>query len=649
MRKLAICGAAMLAAAAAAPVTAQPPQQTIQQQFDAASEALAAERWGEAERLFADLEARLGTRNARSLAAARVRRAEALVHLGRYDEAAAALRLGLPALPSSDPSLAEDRFSGHLTLGRLAELALDYREALAQYRIAEAIAVPPELKIRVYRGLVQTQMFHDAPAALAAADEALRIAAAAAPSDVQTRGLFTGFRGRALLNMGRFASARRELERATQLLGGLGLEVDLGDLIARSDLAVAAMLDGDETAARRYMALTGAGRTESAILPIPLETPTPPCGADLSPADAAVVELSILDDGTVGQAIPIYSSRPGDAALIFARAAKRWTWTPQSVRAVQPLFRAVARVQLRCSASPRSHVDLRDQEIERWSAQRGIDLAPLTGRTVQALRAILSREEARLGASAPQLLPALTGLSSHPALPPAESAQMLRRSIAIASGARAPAGYVARLALQLAPAEHSAAARDHATIPDFAGLAADPLLRGNSHVVAALRLARAEWLFEKGHDSEAAAAIAEIRAMPELISGHPLMPEVLDLMIALESARGDRQAAAAAYRELGDRPFRCNVQPRWRRSAIDQEDYPNDASRWGFEGWLAAESTVGANGVPIRTRTVAAYPPFLFNEAAETGMRDSRFEPVFVPETGACATRLLRIIWRLPR
>src|SRR5215217_6693034 len=127
---------ALTGAAASAQQPAPAPAPTVQQQFEAATAALEAENWAEALRILETLERRVAATNPRSLAIVRVRKGQALLRLGRLDEAAATIAPNLAALPANDSSLADDRFRSFLTLGRVGELRLQYREAAEHYRAA---------------------------------------------------------------------------------------------------------------------------------------------------------------------------------------------------------------------------------------------------------------------------------------------------------------------------------------------------------------------------------------------------------------------------------------------------------------------------------------------------------------------------------
>ena len=70
--------------------------------------------------------------------------------------------------------------------------------------------------------------------------------------------------------------------------------------------------------------------------------------------------------------------------------------------------------------------------------------------------------------------------------------------------------------------------------------------------------------------------------------------------------------------------------------------------RWGFEGFAAVEAQVGTPGRPEQVRTVIAYPPFVFGEAAGGIVERFRFDPAAAPGGMACATMNQRVVFRLP-
>jgi tetratricopeptide (TPR) repeat protein len=649
-----VAAAGLAIASPAAAQQAQPPAPTIQQQFDAASAALMAENWEEAVRQYEALEARLArVGNARSLAIVRVRKASALLRLQRRNEAAEALRLGLPVLPASDATLNEDRFVGHVALGQIAELGLDYRAAIAHYRAAKAIEVEPALRLDLFRGLIQSQMFFDPAAALADADDALRVAAAGSQGARALEGQFRTMRGRVLLNMGRLAEAREELERALRLLGGLTTRVNVPDIVARSDLAIASAVAGNQEAARRYLAYTGAGNTVRASLPTSGRMEPPPCGNGLVPGDVGVVELSIREDGTVGHASPIYSSRQGEPALLFARAAMRWRFPTAEARRLHPVFRTAIRVELRCTLRSGEGDEPALWEVaqaERWSAAHGVglELNPPLDRTAEQLRADLAAAEARFGAAAPQLLEPLVRLGHNGELRPRERVGHLRRALAIAAAARAPSSYLARIALKIAEDEHEASSADSSEMPDFRRLLADPAIAGDAGAAAAVQLSMANWLYQNRRWSEAADVLTRVRGTPGLGPDHPLMPAVLDQLAAIEAGRGDDAAATAAWGAIPASAPRCTVPAARLPLSVSSNDFPRSAVEWGFEGMVNIETLVGRGGAVGPPRTVFAYPPFVFNRGGEELAARIRYAPAFVPPEGPCVVFRQRFRFELP-
>ncbi|MBV9900559.1 MAG: energy transducer TonB [Alphaproteobacteria bacterium] len=638
--------AAFLAATAGA---ARPTQQTAQQQFDAASSALAGENWAEALRLFQALEAR--TRDPRTLAIVRVREAGALVGLGRLDEAMALLRTSLPLLPEADASLDEDRFTGLLTLGGIAERALDYDEALRQYRLAAAVRLPELDKLPARRGLVQTLLFSDPEAALREADAALSVVTQNAGNS-QLEGAIQTLKGRALLNLGRYGEARAALDRSMRLLGGLTMRVDLADLVARSDLALAALLAGAPDDAKRYLAYTGAGHLEGVLQLSALADP-PPCGGELLPSDVAVIQAAVADDGRVVSAMPIYASRRGGSALAFARAVSDWRLRPDSVARIPTLFRTVARFEVRCTQAPRmdSYAEgtnaIRRRMAERdpaWAAQ----LARLLHLSVPQLRAQLA---AAASAADPRTqLPPLVSFALDEAAPLPERRDAARRALGLA-GALADSGpLVASLALDsayLGFAEPDTA-RSSGRAPDYEALLALPEVAASPRAALEIRLARARHEFHDNHDEHALAEAMAVRDAAGAGADDPIRRQAVELVVAVRAAQGDAGGARAAAALVPHAPV-CNSLTRRRRISVGYSDYPNEALRWGFEGWATGEVTIDANGDPQTVRIIAAYPAFVFSDAVARIVRSSRFDPIPAPQGGACPGPSQTIRFILPR
>ena len=664
---LAAClGLAAPSEAAATPTPATPPpsaatagRPSVQKQFDAASAALDQAHWQAALDIFDSIEGRLTSRNVRSLAIVRVRKASALAALGRAAEAESALRLGLPALPADDPSLNDDRYLGLVALGGIAEAALDYGEALKDYRAAEPLLTDFRAKGGAIRGLIQTEMFYDAPAALAQADAAVATAAAVSPRNKPLEGAFRILRGRVLLNMGRHREAEQELEQAVELLGGLTQRVDSNDLSARSDLAIAALLSGDEEKAHKYMAWTGAGQFADSF-PMGEGMVPPPCGSDLSPADVAVVQFSIRDDGSVGYATPIYSSRQGPSALAFAEAVTGWSWKPDELTRIKPLFRALTRVELRCStgAQHSSVDDMLRPDLDRWLDSRGFPADERDGRSdaarLKPLQAELARREAASGPTAIALLPVLTDLSSNALIPSDDARSELATGLAIARAEKAPPPVLAWFGIRLAQLGwRRRQVQDHRA-DALRALLADPAIGPDPKAATAVRLALAEILHVSNRrPAEAIAILSQVPSTPGLEPHDPLRAAALVRLASLQLVAGNAEAARAAYAASGLGSDQCALldsAPKVKFNGASDSNFPQEAIKWGFEGWAKVQFDLLPTGATTNVRTVVAYPPFVFEKSAKTVLDSARYEQTFRPDGGlGCGGLTTGVTYVMPR
>ncbi|MDQ1674835.1 MAG: hypothetical protein QOC98_3397 [Frankiaceae bacterium] len=649
MKRAILAVAALLLSRAALGQQPAAPQPTPQVQFDAASTALASRDWAEALRLFEALEARV--HDPRTLAIVRVREAKALTQLGRLDDAVAILRAELPRLPAADASLHDDRFEGLLALGAIAERRLDYDEALRQYRAAAAVPIPEIDTLPARRGIIQTSLFSDPDSALREADAALAVLAAGAPGNNQLKGAIETLRGRSLLNLGRFGDARSALDDAMRLLGGLTLRLDLVDLTARSDLALAAMLAGATEDARRYLAYTGAGRFSRGYLRLSATVDPPHCDGELAPTDVAVIQAAVADDGRVVSATPIYASRRGGSALAFARAVSDWSFDPESVATIPPFFRAAARFELRCSQFPNDDGYAEDATSVR---KRMTARDPAWGPALERLRHLplpqVRQELAAGGASvanSPAFLPQLVTLILSDSAADSERLTALRRALPLAAALPDPAPLLASLALRFGYESRSWHDKHLGRAPDYDALLAFPEIAASPRAAMEIRLARARNDFADNQDARALAAASAIRDLPSLAADDRLRSQATELIMAVRAAQGDLAAARAAQQAAGAMAPRCSYSRR-KRIVTSENDFPQAALQWGFEGWAMGEIMIGSNGVPRSVRTIVAYPAFVFAEAEEHVVRTARFDPIFAPDDGVCPGSRLTIAFRLP-
>lgn len=638
-----------------------PPQSpSTQQRFDAAKAKLEARDATGALAQFSALEADLSAAKSpkkASLALVRIYKAMALERLARAEDAKASLRLALAGDALSAASVIPDRDNARLMLARLLESELDYAGAASEYERVSS-STEAALKVWALAGMARTQMFFDAPAAVAHMDTVIALAPAASANEKKFLASAHSIRGRALLNANRVRDARQAFGKAIALRGGLDLKVDGSEVAMRSDAAIAALRAGDTEGARKLLAYTGAGRTETA-LSTPREMPLPQCGGleGLRPDDMAVVQFAIRDDGVVAGAAPVFASRQGDAAVAFARSVAAWSWTPESVAKVPAFHRLTTRVEIRCTntvSRPSISDGLRD-ELSQWFAGKGVMLA-----TSETGSAAAEAQRLRGELAAPGIPPlraaALRGaLAANASVGAAEGAEHARAALQAIREAGAPPG--AWLSLALLHAAQEASSGDWSSYNRIQLRRVEPLL-GEAAIIAepvaraSLKLALAE-LYGRNRQSERERTLVrEVANDAALSDKHPLKIAALLMTANSAAAARDLAAAEAAYRQTGLSARQCaalDAPPRLLNNGASSSDFPMEAMRWGFEGWSAQEFDIDARGRTQNVRVVAAYPPAVFAEAGLGIARDARYQASFRPEGGlGCGGVTQRIAFRLP-
>ena len=90
--------------------------------------------------------------------------------------------------------------------------------------------------------------------------------------------------------------------------------------------------------------------------------------------------------------------------------------------------------------------------------------------------------------------------------------------------------------------------------------------------------------------------------------------------------------------------------PRRKALGVSDNDFPVEAMRWGFEGWVQLEFDLTADGKTTNVRPVVAYPPFVFEQAAKKATERSRYEQTFRPDGSlGCGGLDWRIRFAFPR
>ncbi|VVS98734.1 conserved exported hypothetical protein [Sphingomonas sp. EC-HK361] len=645
----------MLAAGQAAPAPATGAPMTLQQRFDAASAAAEAGNCSDAVKQFEAIETTGAARRSPLVGAAiAVRKGNCLIGTDRSNEGEAAIRRGLPALEARGADFAGDVRDARLGLAAAAQLRFDYAAAATEYETALKLSTGAA-RMRPLLALSRLRMFDHDGRALAEAEEARTLVTTVpgyTKKDIAT--VQTQY-ARVLLNEGRKKDAYDTLKDSLKKQGGLGTRVGLADIATRSDLAIAALQNGDKDAAREYLAYTGAGRMKDGPFGQAVSMDAPVCGADtgLKPDDMAIVEFSLAEDGHVTAVTPIYTPGNRQVALAFARAVAGWSWRAEDAAKVPALFRYATRVEMRCAKTgDRPSIDAPlKQAFGDWLREAGAgepawaDLSEASALPVQ--RAALDRATAAGNRAA--TLQAIAALVDNAVLKGDQRAPLAARAVDLAAAMKAPVPVRTYLAMTRARIDADSAKGMRAGMrallaqPD---VAADPLSAGT------LRLLIARPDYREAPPADAQTLLDAVIDSPGLPQRHPLKVNAMLQEANLLAAKGDLPGARAVFDRTGLNAEQCamiGLTPAMRRSGASSSDYPMEAVRMGFEGWVKTEFDVAADGSTIAPRAIVAYPPFVFDEAATGIIRDARFTSSFRP-TGsvACAGSRRAIVFRLP-
>ena len=654
-------GCLLIAAAllsAAVPLAAGP----LQQDYDAAQAAFDAGQMQAARDGFAALLPRLPHKTPPTLAVATVmaRLGHAELALGNVDLAAPLLSAALAGLKPGDAEYLEALHD----LAAAQETGLDYAAAAATYRRAIAAATGVE-QFNAQVGLARMLLFGDPAAARAILDGIVDspLSVAAKP---ELRAQLKALRGRVELNDGNAAAAQKLFREALALAGGLTTRSSVADIRIRGDLALVSKLSGDDDAARRYFAFTGAGGLPELGFSFGADMPLPTCAVGGAPDrdDVGIVEFGIADDGRVFEATPIYVRRAGPStpaqreavALAFARAVRNWSWTPAAAQKLPAFWRQGVRIEVRCvdgQQQPdivwKSFQPLLQQWLANYPTSKPGDPMPDTSTTAAPMvisdAAALPKQKARLermtaafGDSAPQLVPELLGLSNNAVVGRDAARGYLERAAAIMAETSAPADSRTMVAVMRAIVrrnvedQRASTAMTRQAIDELRALAPASGLpaatRGDA--LALLMLARMQtWLRDAGAATVSLRGVvaAPASALPE---ADPIRLSATLELATIEAAASRVDAAHALVAATGLSPEQCalvDVEPLQIRSARTAYAFPPEAL--GFDGFVSVAYDIDAEGKPVGMRTVLAVPPLLFSPATEKIVGTQRFRPIF--------------------
>ncbi len=641
----------MAVAQATAPAPAAPAKPaTLQAQFDAANAAYEARQCSDAIKLYDAIEARTaGSKNALLVGAVKVRKGICVTRSGDTQGGAALIRQGLPALTKNGAEFTADLRDAHLALGTAAFDAFDYDAAAASYRDALALATGID-RVAPLLALTRTLAFDRDGKALAYAQEARDLATKTPGIGKDVLALIQTRYARVLLNEGKKEEAYTVLKDSLRKQGGLDQRVSSSEVATRADLALAALLNGDRQQAQTYMAYTGAGRMKDDAFSTAIEMKPASCGAatGLKPDDFAVVEFSVSDTGTVEAVNPIYTTGGRDVALAFARAVSDWSWSPTEAVKIPAFFRRATRIELRCSTAVErpSIGEPLNEAFADWMRAQGTTndwWEQNRARALPLVRADATRARAANDRSA--LLAADAWLAQSALAPEAERRAAAVEATALATTMRAPVPVMTYLMLAQNDTSYDAFPRKLIALLNRPEINRDPLS------AATIRMMLATHAYPPTPKEEVERLLAAVVASP-LPENHPLKVAALLRQADLLAQRGEVAQAKASFDRTGLTSDQCALiapTPIMQRSGATSSLYPTEAVQMGFQGWAQVEFDIAADGRTTTQRTIAAYPPFVFGDAAQKMIGATRYRSSFRPEGNtACSANIQRFRFQLP-
>lgn len=622
---------------------AKPDLQTL---FNAATEAWVANDCVKALPIFAQLaddpRIKPGTL---PYAAIAVRRGDCLIATGETAQGEAMVQQGLPQLAKAGEDFANEVMRVEQRLGGLAAARWDHDTALGHYRAALALQKGDE-RSQTLMWLAQLTAFDSDNQALDAVEEGYALASAGAKPDKSAQAMWQMMKGRILLNHGRTKEGRAALEQALKLSPGTNGRLSVEEALLRADLAQAAMLTKDRETAYRFMAESGAGRLEKSLFTKAGHMEPPMCGPDtgLEPEDRAVVEFSISALGQVESARTVYANGSYAKASAFAHAVQQWVWPREDAARIPEFFRVATRVEVVCTrAEGKGGISSLNPLLTRfsqWAPAGGPNGLPWSQWLAAAETAQKAgKDDAELAARVRLALVDLRGEQDRQA--------SIERGLVLARGGSqaipAQAAHAALVLLESSRSKTGHKEQDEErlamdrllALADDPALAQDALAQDSALLIGAPRRPRSD------QAERARAALIRVAQDQRLGEHHPLR-QFAQLRLANEAARsGDLDKAGQWFAATGLTQEQCALigpRPALTNSNSAPSHFPNEALRYGFEGWARTEFDIQADGHTAQVRTVIAYPPFVFTDAARDMFTGVRYQSSYRPDRGAACS-----------
>lgn len=642
--------------ALAAPVGAQ----TIQQDYETAQKALDARDTAGARAKFEALLRRMPANSkSRSTGVVKSRLGAALVLDGEQEAAIPLLTEALAIFNTDSPADISERAEALADRGRAHEALGQFADAAADYRAAHTLLKPVRgsgADIVLLSGLGRAAIWTDPNEARRILSGLIALPDSTWGEDKQALAQLHSLRGRVDLNDGDAKEAMVHFERAMKAAGGSTTRrVDLTDVRARADASIAAYELGRTEAHQKLVTFSGGGGLATMGLSSARSMELPQCGTStgLSPDDMGVVEFAIGDDGRVRAATPIYVKRAdgkrpdgmGGPEAQFVQVVRSWYWQPDGLAKIDPFWRQVLRVEMRCSnARQMSNLEQISMADDASSALEALGIRPMPslGRpdaaSLPADKAELQARVTADGPQSPQLISPLMRLAANDAASVEERRGWARRAIDLSGKAGVDPGVLAFMETQKLFISET---NDPASLRSYREAllsleAREAAARPDGRATQYVRLVLAEALHNARQTSEASRLLEAVVATSEARLGRvdPIRTAALLRLSNIAAARKDTDAAARALAATGLSPEQCalvDVRPRMENRTVSSGIFPPEAHRWGSGGLTTVEYDIGTDGKPLNARTVMATPPFVFSKAIEKGVLQLRYEPVFRP------------------
>jgi hypothetical protein len=650
----------MLAQAA---VATAPAATTIQQDYEAAQAALDGGRAGEARQRFEALLKRMppGSKS-RSAHIVRARLGAALVFDSQPEAALPYLEEAIGFFGGAASADVQERAMALHDRARAREMMGQFRVAAEDLKIVRGMGAYPKggpHDVELQAMLARVLLWSEPAMAEKLVDELLALPQGTDPLGKAQLAYAQALRGRAELVQGNANSALGWLQKAGRTAGGTtSKRVSLLDVQVRADLALAYHLGGNKQEQQKAVAFSGAGSLVAEGFNMATFTPLPDCApvTGLDPKDVAVIEFEIGDDGRAKGARPVYAmaadgklnaADQGPASL-FTDAVRHWTWNEADVAKLNGFWRQSVRVELRCRTGRGGDPIIAsfDAEADQLAADWGlVSINPSSNLSLALAeaRAMLAREELARGPTARQLVVPLEIIAGSPAAPEDEKLAAQKRRVALLDQHQAPPDLLvrerARLALMdvdardIRDAGADLAAREAALAPL---LSEQDAARPESRTTQWLRLRLSAIVERRKAPDRARTYLDRIVATPEdkLGRADPIRTAALLRLSNIAAAARDTEAAASALAATGLTPEQCalvDVKPLPENISVPARTFPEEAQRWGSQGYARLAFDITAEGVPTNIRTIVAAPPFVFGPASEKALAQFRYKPVFRP------------------